>query len=112
LSVDEFAKNTISPRSIPFPKNLTTAPFKTDFLLQRNLKIIGGTIDNQDPTNAVTFRTREFGTIKTIPVNSLAIIEDEEFDFIEVIPDVVTGSCEINLQLATPEELRRLKLLK
>jgi len=108
---DPFAQSTVIPQSIPFTQIIGTAQFITDFLVQRNLKIIQITIDNQDPTNNITFRTEPSGTLKTIPPNSLGVVSDEQHDFIEVNPDAVTGDAIVTLQLATPGELRRLNLL-
>jgi len=108
---DPFAQSTVIPQSIPFTEIIGLVQFQTNFLLQRNLKIIQITLDNQDSTNPITFRTEPSGTLKTVPQNSLGVVTDEQHDFIEVNPNAVTGDAILTLQLATPEELRRLKLL-
>jgi len=107
----EFAADTNKPKSSPFVQPITTTQFRDDFLQRVGKYIIQITIDNQDPTNNLTFRTVPSGILQTVPPNSLGVVENEIHAFLEVNPDAVTGNAIVTLALAEPAELRRLGLL-
>jgi len=106
-----FTIDRQKPKTIPFKQLIALAQIRDDFLQRTGLYIVEITIDNQDPTNDLTFRTVPSGILETVPPNSLAIVEDEIHSFIEINPNVLTGSGILSLALAEPSELRRLGLI-
>lgn len=106
-----FTTDLQRPKTIPFTQIVGIVQFRDDFLQRVGLYIVGITIDNQDATNAVTFRTVPSGVLLTIPPNALGVVENEIHEFIEVNPDPATGDAIVTLSLAEPAELRRLGLI-
>ncbi len=106
-----FTTDLQRPKSIPFVQIIGITQFRDDFLQRVAKYIVQITIDNQDPTNSLTFRTVPSGILLTIPANSLGIVENEIHEFIEVNPNAVTGNAILTIALADPEELRKLGLI-
>jgi len=101
-----FRNNIQTPLVESFSTTFTTAVtpfFPAEQLTKVAIRIV---IDNQDPTNALTFTKNGVGgTVFTIPPNSIAIIENELIDGIVVTPNAVTGVGQITADLAVRSEL-------
>ena len=86
----------------------TTTPINFYPSQSRGLVIVRMTIDNQDPTNNLTFNKGERGGRDYIvPPNSIAIISNEILSGVRVTPDGTTGTGIVSADLASVESLKR-----
>jgi len=72
---------------------------------------VRASIDNLDPTNNLLLRLSPNGIQKIIPPSTSASIEDEIRGFIELTPDAVSGSFQLEVSLAFREELKKLGMI-
>lgn len=69
---------------------------------------VGAKITNDDPTNTVIFRLHSNrGRARTVPVNSNVTI-NEWFDIIIVTPDPVTGLGQLELDIVSFQEAKKI----
>jgi len=104
-----FRGNTNEPFIIETQDTLfTTSPINFYPSQSRGLVIVRMTIDNQDPTNELTFNKNERGgRVYIVPPNSLAVITNEIMSGIRVIPNATTGTGIISADLSSVASLKR-----
>ena len=65
-------------------------------------------IDNQDPTNNLTFfKNGRGGRALIVPPNSIALIKDEILSGVRVVPDGTTGAGTLSADLANHKTLKQ-----
>jgi len=80
----------------------TTSVARLNPSVQRGMVGIRVTIDNQDPTNSLTFTKNGVGgTAYIIPPNSVGLIENEIIKSITVTPNATTGIGIISMDYTT-----------
>ncbi len=85
----------------------TTSVVRMNPSVQRGSVIIRATIDNQDPTNSLTFtKNGDGGTAYIIPPNSVGLIENEMVKSITVTPNGTTGIGLISIDYTTLDILK------
>jgi len=103
-----FRNNTQMPRVQSFSANFTTAVFTFMPALQQFKVAIRIVIDNQDPSNALTFQKNGVGGQTFIlPPNSVAIIENEVLDGVIITPNATTGVGNVTADLADRRQLEK-----
>jgi len=101
-----FTNSNTRPRVESFSDTFTTTVVNFFPAIDKGLKCIRIVIDNQDPTNEITFtKNGRGGTVFTLPPNSLAIIENEVLDGVRIIPDATTGLGQFSADLVSVEAL-------
>ena len=106
MSLDQFTSDKQRPKVESFSQPFTTAEVNFFPASTRGKVAIKAIIDNQDPTNALTFvKNGRGGTIFTLPPNSLAVIEDELLEALVITPDAVTGAGQLTANLAFRKDL-------
>lgn len=106
-----FAGTTTAIRTVPLRIPIALLQITRDFLLELGLHYVLMTIDNNDAINILQFRTEEFGTLQTIPIQTRGTLTDEIHHFLQIIPNAVTGTGLVTVYLAPIEEIRRLGLV-
>jgi len=110
-SVDLSNLRSVNDDQMPFesrePENFTTAVLNHSTVLEFAKLCKGAKIINNDATNEVTYRLHSNrGTARFVPVNSeVEIIE--WFSDIFIIPDGVTGTGQLEMDLVKFEDARR-----
>jgi len=104
--VEQFSNDKQKPQVESFSETFTTAEVNFFPSLTKGKVAIRAVIDNQDPTNALTFvKNGRGGTVFTLPPNSLAIIDNEILEAIVITPNATTGIGQLTADLASREEL-------
>jgi hypothetical protein len=102
-----FTSNKNEPKVASEHTAFTTSAVTLDPANQRGMVIIRATIDNQDPTNNLTFtKNGAGGTAFVIPPNSIGIIENEIVKSITVTPNGTTGSGLLSVDMTTMDILK------
>ena len=108
-----FTADRNKPRVEAFVQVFTTSAVSFFPADDRGLVIIRLVIDNQDPTNSITFtKNGRGGIIYTIPPNSLGIIDNEVLTGVRLVPDGATGTGILTAELAVRADLTRGGFLK
>ena len=97
------APTELNIKFVPLPQAFTTATIRRETLLEFNKLYKRAVIENNDTANQVLVRVEPFGTQKIVPASSRLEIE-EWHSFLEVVPDAVTGTGRIELDLVDQEE--------
>jgi len=106
MSQDEFTSDKGRPRVESFSQTFTTSEVNFFPASTKGKVAIRIVIDNQDPTNSLTFvKNGRGGTIFTLPPNSLAIIDNEVLEGVVITPDGTTGIGQITADLAFRKDL-------
>jgi len=102
-----FSDDKNKPKTLTEDIQFTTSVVRLSPGDQRGMMGIRATIDNQDPTNNLTFTKNGVGgTSYIIPPNSIGVIEGELIKSITVTPNATTGVGLLSMDMTT------LKILK
>jgi len=102
----EFTSDKGRPRVESFSQTFTTSVVNFFPAQTRGKVAIRAIIDNQDPTNSLTFvKNGRGGTVFTLPPNSLAIIDNEILEGLVITPDGTTGVGQLTADLAIRNDL-------
>ncbi len=97
-----FTSNKNQPRVQSEDLQFTTSVARLNPSVQRGMVGIRVTIDNQDPTNQLTFtKNGAGGTAYIVPPNSVGLIENEIIKSITVTPNATTGVGIISMDYTT-----------
>lgn len=98
-----FRGNLQEPRIVEtIDRDWTTSALNFYPQQRQGLRIVRMTIDNQDPTNNLTFNKGERGgRTYTVPPNSVALIENEKLSGVRVVPDGTTGLGQLSADMST-----------
>jgi len=101
-----FSDQTTKPRVEPFSDTFTTTEVNFFPAIDKGLKIIRIVIDNQDPTNNLTFvKNGRGGTSFIVPPNSIATVENEVLDGVVITPNATTGIGQFSADMVSVEDL-------
>ena len=102
-----FTSDKNKPKVQSEDLQFTTSKVRMNPSVQRGSVIIRATIDNQDPSNSLTFtKNGDGGTNYIIPPNSVGLIENEMVKSIHVTPNATTGVGLISIDYTTLDILK------